>query len=349
MNLASVEPVERTETCVGMPLVSFIVPVFNVEHYLRKCLDSVLAQTRQQFEVILINDGSTDGSLGICEEYCRRHGAFRVIDKKNEGQGVARNVGLSMAKGDYIIFVDSDDTIEPTLCEHAIDWMAPADVDFANFGLNFVNEKGNEVKRFGTFSQTEMMGRAIFRHAMLDDQVLSSPVNKVYRRAFLDAHDIRFPAVRSAEDTHFSRALAMYARRTRFVSRVYYHALIRSNSTTRALHHDYIYETISMLEREIGYFRTHSTDPDIDALYGAHFCKLTSYLMVQAAFRLRDDVGYWACCRKAQASSFGRYSRDRTVLRFLRPKSRLMVALANQPRLLRWCAKIAAKAGIVLY
>jgi glycosyltransferase involved in cell wall biosynthesis len=349
MRLASLDPDKRTERLADTPLISFIIPVYNVENYLRKCLDSLLVQTRQQFEVILINDGSTDGSLAICKAYCQLHENFRVVDKRNEGQGVARNVGLSMARGAYVIFIDSDDTVEPTLCEHAADWMAPLDVDFANFGLNFVNEQGLEVKKFGAFRQEEMTGPAIFRHAMLDDQILSSPVNKVYRRAFLDANDIRFPAVRSAEDTHFSRALAMCARRTRFVCRVYYHALVRSNSTTRGLRRDYIDETIAMLETEIGYFRTRSTDLDLEALYGAHFCKLTSYLLVQAAFRVRDDAEFQEWCRKAQASSFGRYSRDPASLRFLRLKGRLMVALVNRPSLLRWCARLAARAGVAPY
>lgn len=349
MSLATDANFERTSLNGETPLFSLIIPVYNVENYLRKCLDSVLAQTFRRFEVILVNDGSTDGSLGICEEYCRLHENFRLFDKQNEGQGVARNVGLSMARGAYVIFIDSDDTVDASLCDHASEWMAPEDVDFANFGLNFVNEEGNEIKRFGTFRKEEMTGADIFRHAMLDDQILSSPVNKVYRRKFLDAHDIRFPAARSAEDTHFSRALAMFAQRTRFVSRVYYHALVRPNSTTRGLRRHYIDETIAMLEREIVYFRSGSTDPALESLYGAHFCKLTSYLLVQAAFRVRDDTEYLELCRKAQASSFGTYSRDPASLRFLRPKGRLMVALVKRPTLLRCCARLATKAGITVY
>ncbi|MDM8355013.1 glycosyltransferase [Pandoraea communis] len=349
MSLTSGGPMERADRTNDAPLFSFIIPVYNVENYLPSCLDSVLAQTLQRFEVILINDGSTDGSLAICEEYCRLHDNFRLCDKQNEGQGIARNVGLSMARGTYIVFIDSDDTIDELLCEHASEWMAPAGVDFTNFGLSFVNEVGNEVKQFGKFRQEEMTGPTIFRHAMLDDQIFSSPVNKVYRRSFLDAHNIRFPEVRSAEDTHFSRALAMYAQRTRFVSRVYYRALIRSNSMTRGLRRDYLGETIAMLESEIGYFRVRSADPDLEALYGAHFCKLTSFLLVQTAFRAKDDAEFREQCRKAQASSYGKFSRDPACLRFLRLKARLMVALANRPTLLRWCARFASKAGIKLY
>lgn len=332
-----------------VPLFTIIVPVFNVEPYLRRCLDSIASQTLRDIEVIIVNDGSTDRSAAICKDFCDRHKNFRFYEKQNEGQGVARNFGLARAKGNYILFVDSDDYIESTLCEDAREWMGVDTFDFVNFGLNFVDESGRKLRGFGQFRQEAMSGAIIFRHAMLDDQVLSSPVNKVYRRDFLQAHDIRFPATRSAEDTHFSRALAMFATKTRFVSRVYYYALTRPNSTTRGLRQAFVDETIEMLENGIDYFRRHSLDPDVEALYGAHFCKLTSYLLVQAAFRAKDYSMYLKCCRRAQQSSFARYSRNAACVRLLKPKSRLLLELAKRPFLLRWSTQLAVRLGVVPY
>lgn len=92
-------------------LISIIIPVFNVETYLRKCLDSIIGQTYGNFEAILINDGSTDKSLEICQEYSKRDGRFVVFSQANEGVSAARNKGLSVARGNYITFVDSDDSI----------------------------------------------------------------------------------------------------------------------------------------------------------------------------------------------------------------------------------------------
>lgn len=98
-------------------LISIIVPVYNVESYLAKCLDSILTQTYLSFEVILINDGSTDRSKSICEEYANKDNRFILINKKNGGVSSARNQGLSVAKGEYITFVDSDDRIKPQYLE----------------------------------------------------------------------------------------------------------------------------------------------------------------------------------------------------------------------------------------
>ena len=95
-----------------MPYFSIIIPVFNVAPYLRECLDSVLSQTFTDWEAICVDDGSTDGSGAILDEYAAKDKRFRVVHKENEGVSVARNVGLDLANGEYILFLDSDDTFE---------------------------------------------------------------------------------------------------------------------------------------------------------------------------------------------------------------------------------------------
>src|SRR5690606_22590995 len=94
-----------------MPKVSVIIPVYNTENYLRECLDSILAQTFTDFEVLLINDGSTDSSGKICDEYAEKDSRIKVFHKENGGVSSARNLGLDNAKGEWICFVDSDDEI----------------------------------------------------------------------------------------------------------------------------------------------------------------------------------------------------------------------------------------------
>lgn len=99
------------------PKISIIIPVFNVGSYLRRCLDSILVQSHNDWECILIDDGSTDDSPALCDEYVAKDPRFFVIHKSNEGVSVARNVGLDFSHGEYVIFVDSDDWIEPQLVE----------------------------------------------------------------------------------------------------------------------------------------------------------------------------------------------------------------------------------------
>ena len=104
-------------------LISVIIPVYNVEKYLADCLDSILCQTYQNFEIILINDGSKDASGRICEEYAQKDERFKVIHKDNAGVSSARNDGLDVAEGEYITFVDSDDIIEPEMLEQLVKGM----------------------------------------------------------------------------------------------------------------------------------------------------------------------------------------------------------------------------------
>ena len=95
------------------PKLSIIVPVYNVEQYLDKCIKSILNQTFKDFELILVDDGSIDNSGEICDEYAKKDSRVKVIHKKNGGLAAARNTGLIIARGDYVGFVDSDDWIEP--------------------------------------------------------------------------------------------------------------------------------------------------------------------------------------------------------------------------------------------
>ena len=99
------------------PRLSIIVPVFNVQNRLKECVDSILLQTYQNFELILLNDGSTDDSALICKEYRNKDSRIVFVDKKNSGAGETRNAGIDAASGEYIVFIDSDDTVEPHMFE----------------------------------------------------------------------------------------------------------------------------------------------------------------------------------------------------------------------------------------
>lgn len=119
------------------PLISVIVPVYNVERYLNQCIDSILAQTYKDFELILVDDGSKDKSGEICDEYVKKDSRIRVFHKKNGGVSSARNYGIDNAQGTYICFVDSDDWVDETYLE---DMLKPGDYDWIIQGIK-INDK----------------------------------------------------------------------------------------------------------------------------------------------------------------------------------------------------------------
>ncbi len=124
--------------------VSIIVPVYKVEKYIRRCVDSLLAQTLDGIEILLIDDGSPDGCPAICDEYAKNDARVRVIHKENGGVSSARNLGIEEAKGEYIAFVDSDDIAYPEMCEKIYNAAVENDCECAMFDPVVIDPKGNE-------------------------------------------------------------------------------------------------------------------------------------------------------------------------------------------------------------
>lgn len=133
---------------IATTTVSIIVPVFNVEKYLPKCLDSILAQTHHQLEVILIDDGSTDGSSRLADEYSLKYKRIRVIHQENVGVSVARNVGLDMATGDFVAFMDGDDWVDVNWIESQLETLKKWDADIAVCGCELVYKNARQRENF---------------------------------------------------------------------------------------------------------------------------------------------------------------------------------------------------------
>ena len=140
-----------------MPGISVIVPVYNTERYLNTCIESILRQTRADLELILIDDGSTDRSPRICDEWAERDARVTVIHRENGGAGAARNAGLRIASGAYVAFVDSDDWIEETMLARLMELILEHRADMCVCGLRMV--RGERPRRRGSKPRTEMWGR----------------------------------------------------------------------------------------------------------------------------------------------------------------------------------------------
>lgn len=166
-------------------MISVIVPVYNVERYLEECLNSIQDQTYTDIEVILVNDGSTDGSQAICEHYCQIDKRFRLMNQSNQGQSVARNNGVTASKGEYIAFVDSDDIIQYNYLEKLMQYMTE-DVDivesqFTVHKKDFLAENFQDIKIIFEGNSEEAV-------KVVPNHLLSvNPVTKLYRRAIVEA------------------------------------------------------------------------------------------------------------------------------------------------------------------
>ena len=123
------------------PMVSIIIPVYNSERFLKECFDSILAQTYDNYEIIVVDDGSVDTSIQIEEEYSKKAAGFRIIKQANSGQGVARNRGLDIARGEYIAFIDSDDAMKPDFLKEAVAKIEAGNYDIVVANYDKINEK----------------------------------------------------------------------------------------------------------------------------------------------------------------------------------------------------------------
>lgn len=179
------------------PKISVIVPVYNAQDRLKVCIESVLSQSFGDFELILVNDGSTDNSLSVCEEYAAKEQRIKVVDKENSGAGETRNAGLDVAEGDYVIFIDSDDTVHTQMFESLLDLMCAKEnadmvccnhcIEFAQGGDMINNEKLEiEEDPFVTSDRQ----RALF--IMEKTRSFCYLWNKIFRRSIIEDNNIRF-------------------------------------------------------------------------------------------------------------------------------------------------------------
>lgn len=198
------------EVIAERPVVSIIVPVYNVEPYLRRCVDSILAQSLTEFELILINDGSTDGSAAICNEYARDDDRIKVIHKENSGPAACRDIGIKCARGEYLGFVDSDDYVEPSMYEQLYN---AAQYHHSQMVIcNYIMHSGDNTKVVcHALSSDIPIGRydiesvVLRNYASGDTNCLASVWNKLYRKDFIQSSGITFDVTRNyGEDWWFN-------------------------------------------------------------------------------------------------------------------------------------------------
>ena len=184
-------------------LISIIVPIYNVEDYLRQCLDSILEQTLSHFEVILVNDGSTDSSGDICREYVEKDSRFHYFEKENGGLSDARNYGIERARGEYLTFIDSDDYIDPLHLEYLYNTLMnnDADISVSNYMNYHTSIDTFYLHTFGDYYEKNYSSEELLDNLAIlerNDLSFSTIWGKLYKRSVFSF--LRFPKGVIGED-----------------------------------------------------------------------------------------------------------------------------------------------------
>lgn len=211
------------------PFITFVVPVYNAEKTLRKCLDSLAGQTLQNIEVIMVNDGSKDSSESIASEYTERFPQkFRLINKENGGVSTARNLGIEAAKGEYLGFVDSDDFVDPDFAELMYKRAKEKDADAVVCAVSY--EIGDTVKR--RYYNKSRFGRSVWEDPYILVRSNAYSWNKIFRRAFFQKHGFKYEN-HAYEDSALLYNVLLMANRVECVNLPFYHYItVHAGSAT---------------------------------------------------------------------------------------------------------------------
>lgn len=242
-------------------IVSIIIPVYNAEKYLGYCLNSIASQTYRNLEIILVNDGSTDDSLKICNNYAFLDSRIRVIDIPNAGVSNARNVGLKAATGEYIEFADADDVLNPQMVETLVDKMDTYQSDLVICGFEMVslnsNQQPQDIIHFNSASLGE---ECVYTQQLFFEKLscilwrtslLECPWNKMFRKDIIRNYNLQFPIDKSlGEDFCFNIDYFAYVNKVVILSdELYYYMQINQTALTRKFQANYFEDQLYLIKK----------------------------------------------------------------------------------------------------
>ncbi len=211
-----------------MDLISVIVPIYKVEPYLDRCVQSIVSQTYERLEIILVDDGSPDNCGAMCDAWAEKDGRIKVVHKENGGLSDARNAGLEIATGALISFIDSDDAVEPTFLEELHQTLVEHEADVAECDIVFVDEDGKVLRQRGTAEVPVMDKMEALGRLVLEAGIYQTVWNKLYRRSAMEG--IPFEKGKYNEDDFWTYQVFDRIGKLAVVDRPLYNYLQRSGS-----------------------------------------------------------------------------------------------------------------------
>ncbi|WP_416150485.1 glycosyltransferase [Salipaludibacillus sp. HK11] len=235
-----------------MSMISVIVPIYNVENYLSNCIDSILKQSYKNIEIILVNDGSTDSSGEICNEYVNKYKRIKVLNKNNGGVSSARNVGIKSARGDYISFIDPDDTIEPDMYTTLLETSLTYKADIVVCPIKTINVPTNKSSISTVWKEVNcLIGKSEIEKQLIPSILegktfsLVSCVNKLYKKSILDRHEITFDENKThGEDAKFNFSLVTVIDSLVFIKKPLYNYFKHERDSLTQIFNENLYESI---------------------------------------------------------------------------------------------------------
>ena len=233
---------------------SVIVPIYKTEKYLAKCIDSVLCQDFNDYELILINDGSPDGSLAIAEAYSVRYpDKIKLISQQNSGSGAVRNAGLKAAVGEYIIFIDSDDYVSPGMFSAVHKRLSETDADVCMIGINYVNEQYKSITLRSEFdTDRDIVYAQDVPYLFAQDSYIW---DKICRRTVFTDNGIVFPDRAWYEDFCFILKVFLHINKLTYIKEYYYNYLQRNGSTMHNANVERNKDMLDMVRSIIDYYQ----------------------------------------------------------------------------------------------
>lgn len=259
---------------------SVIVPVYNVEKYVAKCIDSILAQNYDDYEIVAVDDGATDNSGMILDEYQRNTDKLHVIHQENKGLGGARNTGITAARGEYLVFLDSDDYIAPNMLLELEKHLNLYELDILAFDCIRVDEEGNVIERVSVADYPEEYTDLTQKQFLLLEP---TSCTKVYRRKLYIDHEIQFPERLWYEDLATVFKLAPYANKIGYLKKAYYYYVQQPNSITHSVNTKRMLEIIDAFGREIAFYKKNGL---FEEYYNELEWNCALHVLYYTAFRL---------------------------------------------------------------
>ena len=309
-------------------MISVIIPVYNTEAYLEACIRSILASTYQDFEIILINDGSEDASPAICRKYCQRDPRIRLIEQGHQGVSAARNRGIEISRGEWIVFVDSDDRVS----ERFLEMTAKQKYQTQEL-LIFNHEKyGSRLYRLlgGSAGKGKRQRKAdeipygredtwgliekILRAQQLECRGMAnlrSPCAKAYKKSVIDRYNIRFPEdVSMGEDRLFNMEYQWRARNRLYIPETAYYVRWRADSASHGFHPDYLQRDYRLQKRQRQLLVRSGLLPQLREAYYDSVLSNMAHVLIKGIFNPKSPRRYRENCRLCQKMQKGALYRE---------------------------------------